>query len=350
MERRQPRLKELSSELGLSITTVSRALAGYSDVSPATRERVREAAARSGYVPNRAGRALKSGQTGFVGLVVPVRDAQFIDAFLGEFVMGLGEALAEAGRDLALTTATRRQDELDVLAHVVNAGQVDGMVVSRTTCDDPRVRFLVDRGVPFVLHGRVLGESRPHVWLDTDGEAAFAEAARRLIALGHRRFGLVTFSDPMTFVHYRRAGLEAALRDAGLALAPEAVAAAPRGDREALAAAIARVLDMPASQRPTAILCMTDTLAIALMEAARERSIAVPADLSVIGFDNLPVSSFARPGLTTFDARIHECGVDVARMLLDVIANGPAAVEPRLVAADFIARDSHGPAPGGRGP
>ncbi|WP_029029159.1 LacI family DNA-binding transcriptional regulator [Salinarimonas rosea] len=344
MERRQPRLKELSRELGLSITTVSRALAGYSDVSATTRERVREAAARSGYVPNRAGRALKSGQTGFVGLVVPVRDAQFIDAFLGEFVMGLGEALAEAGRDLALTTATRRQEEMDVLAHVVNAGQVDGMVVSRATCADPRVGYLLDRGVPFVLHGRVLEETRPHAWLDTDGAAAFGEAARRLVALGHRRFGLLTFSDPMTFAHYRRAGLEAALAEAGLALAPEAMAAAPRADPAALRAAAGRLLDAP--ERPSAILCATDTLAITLMEEAARRSLAIPRDLSVVGFDNLPVSSYASPGLTTFDARIQECGVAVARMLLAVIENGPAAVEPKLVAADFIPRASHGPAPG----
>jgi LacI family transcriptional regulator len=343
MERRQPRLKELSSALGLSITTVSRALAGYSDVSSATRERVREAAAASGYVPNRAGRALKSGQTGFVGLVVPVRDAQFIDAFLGEFVMGLGEALAEAGRDLALTTATRRQEELDVLAHVVNAGQVDGVVVSRTVRDDPRVRFLLDRNVPFVLHGRTLAETRPHPWLDTDGAAAFGEAARRLIETGHRRFGLSTFSDPVTFAHFRRAGLEAALAAAGLSLAPDAVAAAPRADPQALRHAAGRLLDR--DPRPTAILCATDTLAITLMEEAARRGIVIPRDLSVIGFDNLPVSSYASPGLTTFDARIQACGSAVARMLVDAIERGPGAVEPRLVAADFIPRGSHGPAP-----
>lgn len=343
MERRQPRLKELSNALGLSITTVSRALAGYSDVSPATRERVREAAAATGYVPNRAGRALKSGQSGFVGLVVPVRDAQFIDAFLGAFVMGLGEALAESGRDLALTTATRRQEEIDVLAHVVNAGQVDGVVVSRAVRDDARVRFLLDRGVPFVLHGRTLSETRPHPWLDTDGAAAFGEAARRLIALGHRRFGLLTFSDPVTFAHFRRDGLETALAEAGLRLPPERIAAAPRGEPEALRAAAGRLLD--ADPRPTAILCATDTLAITLMEEAAARGIAIPRDLSVIGFDNLPVSSYARPGLTTFDARIQECGSAVARMLVEAIERGPEAVEPQLVAADFIPRGSHGPAP-----
>lgn len=272
-----------------------------------------------------------------------MRDAQFIDAFLGELVMGLGEALAEAGRDLVLTTATRAQEETDVLAHVVNAGQVDGMVISRVTRDDPRVRFLLDRNVPFVLHGRTLTETRPHPWLDTDGAAAFGEAARRLIALGHRRFGLATYSDPVSFAHFRRAGLEAALAEAGLGLPPQAVAAAPRADPAAIREAVRRLLDAP--DRPTAILCVTDTVAITLIDEAARRAIAIPGDLSVVGFDNLPVSSYASPGLTTFDARIQDCGVQVARMLLSTIENGLDAVAPRLVPADFIPRGSHGPAP-----
>lgn len=343
MRQRQPRLKELSHELGLSITTVSRALAGYADVSPATRERVRDAAQRAGYVPNRAGRALVSGQTGFVGLVVPVRDAQFIDAFLGEFVMGLGEALAESGRDLVISTATRGQCEVEVLRHVINAGQVDGVVVGRATLEDPRVRLLIDRKVPFVLHGRSPGETRPHAWLDTDGAGAFLEATRHLIGLGHTRFGLLTYSDPVTFAQDRRSGLEQALAEAGLQLDPACVAAAPRADAAAVREAAARLLAH--TPRPTAILCATDPLAITLIESARARGLAIPGDLSVVGFDNLPVSSYASPALTTFDARVQEMGGAVARMLIRQIEEGPSAIEHRLEAARFVPRASHGPAP-----
>ena len=138
--RRQPRLKELSSELGLSITTVSRALAGYSDVSAATRERVREIAARRGYVPSRAGRMLVSGNSGFVGLVVPLRDSHFIDAFLGEFIVGLSQTFTDSGRDLTIATAARDRREVDVLRHVVNGQQADGVVITRTLTDDDRKR------------------------------------------------------------------------------------------------------------------------------------------------------------------------------------------------------------------
>ncbi|MEM7442020.1 MAG: LacI family DNA-binding transcriptional regulator [Pseudomonadota bacterium] len=341
--RRKLRLKELSSDLGLSITTVSRALAGYSDVSAATRERVREAAERSGYIPSRAGRMLVSGNSGFVGLVVPLRDSHFIDAFLGEFIVGLSQALTEGGRDLAISTATGKRSEVDVLRHVVNGQQVDGVVVNRALMRDARVSYLIDQQIPFVLHGRVPDETRPYVWFDTDGTAAFSEATEMLIDLGHRHFGLLTFSESFTFTHFRRAGLESALKRHGLSLPSEAVASVGRFDEDELARASAALLSL--RPRPTAILCATDALAIKLVEVAGSLSINVPSDLSVIGFDNVPVSAYATPGITTFDQRIQESAVNVANMLVQVIDGDVDAVKPRLVKADFIARGSHGPAP-----
>jgi len=344
--RRQPRLKELSSELGLSITTVSRALAGYSDVSAATRERVREMAARRGYVPSRAGRMLVSGNSGFVGLVVPLRDSHFIDAFLGEFIVGLSEAFTDSGRDLTITTAARDRREVDVLRHLVNGQQADGVVLTRALSADDRVTYLLDQQVPFVLHGRVLGEDRAYVWFDTDGETAFGEAARMLIDLGHRDFGYLTFTEPLTFAHFRRIGLEGALRDHGLNLPDQAVASVSRFDEAEVERAADRLLSL--DPRPTAILCATDGLAIKLLEVAAERSINVPADLSIVGFDNLPVSAYASPGITTFDQSIQDSAIHVAEMLVKLIDEGIDAVEPRLVKADFIARGSHGPAPPAR--
>lgn len=346
--RRQPRLKELSSELGLSITTVSRALAGYSDVSAATRERVRESAERHGYIPSRAGRMLVSGSSGFVGLVVPLRDSQFIDAFLGEFIVGLSQALTESGRDLAITTAAKDRREIDVMRHVVNGQQADGVVVNRTLIDDDRVSYLIDQHVPFVVHGRVPGETRPHIWFDTDGAAAFDQAVRMLIDLGHRQFGLMTFSEPLAFTHFRRQGMIAALDDNGLTLPDDAIASVARFDEDEIGRAAERLLTL--QSRPTAILCATDALAIKLIEVAAELSIDVPGDMSVIGFDNLPVSAYATPGITTFDQRIQDSAINVANMLITLIDEGIGAVQPRLVKADFIARGSHGPVPSARVP
>ena len=347
---RRPRLKELSLELGLSITTVSRALAGYSDVSEATRERVQKLAARSGYTPSRAGRSLVSGKSDFVSLFVPkctpssMLGSTYAGTLLGNFIMLLSEALTKIGRDLTVTSAPRNRYALDILRHVVDGQQIDGMVVANQVfTDDDQVSFMIDQQVPFVLYGRVLGEDRRHIWFDLDGEAAFAEATEMLIALGHQRFGLLTFSEPLTFAHFRRLGMEITLRKHGLQLATDTVVSVEQLDEQALARGCAHLLSL--DPRPTAILCATDALAIRLIEIAAKNSINVPEDLSVIGFDNVPASAYVAPGLTTFDQRIQDSATIQAAMLSRLIDSGIDSVQPRLLKADLVARGSHTYAP-----
>jgi LacI family transcriptional regulator len=342
--RRQTGLRQLASELGVSITTVSRALAGYPDVSAATRALVTARAEERGYVPSKVGRMLVSGRTDFIGMVLPVRGGNLIDAFLGEFVTGLSEGLGAHARDLFIATATTSQPELEVLRHIVDGDRADGIVLNRTEIDDERVRFLARRRFPFVAHGRVLTDMpAPFTWFDTDGEAAFAEAAERLIALGHRSFGLITIADPFTFAHLRRRGLELALAAAGLALRPEHVLSVPMADRRASIAAAEELLAR--NDRPTAILGITDAQALAVLEVAARRSISVPDEISVIGFDDVPVAAYASPPLSTFDQRARESAGIVAEMIIENLAKGPAAVASRLIRPEFAARGSHGPAP-----
>lgn len=341
--RRQTGLKSLASELGVSITTVSRALAGYDDVSAETRARVAAVASQRGYVPSRVGRMLVSGRTDFIGMVLPVRGGQLIDAFLGEFVAGLSGGLATRGRDLSIATATGEQTEIEVLRHIVDGDRADAIVLNRTEFEDPRVEFLIRRRFPFVAHGRVLTGPAPPVWFDTDGEAAFSQAVERLIALGHSRFGLVSIAEPFTFAHVRRRGLERALDLAGLILAPEDVATASMSDRESALAAAHRLLAR--ADRPTAILGITDAQALAVLEVAANLSISVPEELSVVGFDDVPVAAYASPGLSTFDQHARESAGIVAGMVIDLLERGPEAAQSRLIRPQFMSRGSHGPAP-----
>jgi LacI family transcriptional regulator len=344
--RRQTRLKELAAELGLSITTVSRALAGYSDVAAATRERVAAAAVRLGYVPSRVGRMLVSGRTDFVGMVLPVREGRMIDPFIGAFVTGLSEGLAAHGRDLFIGTVPGNRSELEVIKHIVESARADALVLFRTEIEDARVAYLIDRRFPFISHGRALAETRPYLWFDTDGEAAFAEAVRLLLALGHRDFALLTVAEPYSFAALRRRGAEAALAAAGLAMPPGAIVSVPMLDREAALAASRRILDL--SPRPSAVLCVIDALALAFLESAASLSVSIPEEISVIGFDDVPVSPYSRPPLSTFDHRARQSANEVADMIVATLANGVEAMEPRLVQATFVARGSHGPPPHSR--
>lgn len=336
-------LKELATRLDLSITTVSRALAGHEAIALKTRERVAKAAREYGYVPNTAARQLVSGRSGFVGMVLPIRGSKLVDSFLGEFVTGLGEGLVKRDADLILATAAEGQSELTVLRHVVESGRADGVVVTRIAEQDPRLEYLSETGFPFIAHGRLLEAEYPYNWVDTDGAYAFSEAFEMLYSLGHRRFGLVTISEAMTFRHLREDGLAAAIARRGDPAVRLDVATAPRFDRGARIQAVNRLLASP--QRPTAILGLFDELAITVMEEAFRAGLSIPRDLSVIGFDNIVVSAYAPPGLTTFDASIRESAREIAEMLITVIHEKPEEPLTRLVRPSLVARASHGPAP-----
>ncbi len=338
-------LKELAEHLDVSITTVSRALAGSPTIALKTRTRVNEAARRLGYVPNVAGRQLVSGRSGFAGFVLPIRGPNFVDSYVGEFVTGLGEGLVQHGMDLFIATAQSGHSELDVLRHVVESGRSDGIVLPRIGEDDERVRYLLERRVPFVTHGRLMGDHPAHNWLDSDHVTAFGEAFDLLYSLGHRHFGLVSISDRMTFRRLRERGLRDAIARNGDPEVTLNIVAAPRFDKSAMLGEITGLLT--AERRPTAVIGIFDELALTVMEEASRLGLSVPEDLSVIGFDNISASAYAPPGLTTFDADIRASARTIAEMLIAAI-EGKEDTTHRLVRPRLVARGSHGPAPKGR--
>ncbi|WP_309083738.1 substrate-binding domain-containing protein [Chelativorans sp.] len=336
-------LKELARELDLSITTVSRALAGHEAIALRTRERVREAARAHGYVPNVAARQLVSGRSGFVGLVLPIRGPNFMDSYVGEFITGLGEGLVEHGIDLLIATAQPGQSELAVLKHVVESRRADGVVVPRIAERDERLAYLMERGFPFVAHGRLLNDRTSYNWLDTDSVTAFGEAFDLLYGLGHRHFGMVSITDPMTFRHLRERGMREAIARRGDPSVRLDIVAAPRFDRGATVAAINDLLHRP--NRPTAILGIFDELALTVMEEAARAGLSIPRDLSVVGFDNITAAAYAPPGLTTFDAGTRIAAREIGHMLISAIEGPRDAKLTRLIRPKLVARASHGPAP-----
>lgn len=335
-------LKELAGAAEVSIATASRALAGYSDVAAETRERVRQIAREMDYRPNMAGRMLVSGRTGFVGLVLPLRGPDFVDSFLGDFVTGLGEGLVEHGADLFIAAASQGQTELEVLEHIVRAGRADGIVLTRIAEQDPRVRFLIDQRVPFVAHGR-MEAPESFGWLDTDGASAFAAAFDRLYGLGHRRFGLISIAEAMSFRRDRERGLTGAMAAAGDPRVTLEAIRMPRFDTEAHRTAIRQMLARP--DRPTALIALFDELGLIAMQEAYRLGLQVPRDLSVIGFDNVPAAGFATPGLTTFDQATRESARQIAGMLAAQL-RAPSAPPPTVLRQPrLIERGSHGPPP-----
>jgi LacI family transcriptional regulator len=176
--------------------------------------------------------------------------------------------------------------------------------------------------------------------VDGDGEQAFFDATRRLQAMGHRRIVHIAASASLTFSYFRRRGYEAMMTGAGLT--PD-VAEAEFSQEGGFRAALA-VLTRP--ERPTALLCSTDTMAIGAMLAARSLGLAVPGDVSIMGHDNLPASEHTEPPLTTMELPLAETGRTLAEMALARIAGVRAETLTRVMPVQFVMRGSIGPAPG----
>ena len=337
-------IKDISRECGLSVSTVSRALSGEGRLPDATRDKVRQAAARLGYVPNRAAQALVGKRnSGFAGLVLTDPGYGREDSYLGEYISGLGAGLSESGFDLFLAAIPEGQSELSVIQNIVATRRADGLILARTSETDDRVAFLDQAGFPFVTHGRVTDGNLRHDWIDTDGFTAFAEAFDMLYALGHRRFTLLTIEEPMTFRLHRTEGLLHGIAQRADPDVRLRIATSPRYNAERRKQVIHDILTAP--DRPTAVLAMFDGLALAVLQVAEQIGLSVPHDLSVMGFDNIASSALSRPGLTTFDSDTFNAAQISGRMLVARLNNPGADQNTYLVRPRLVARGSHGAAP-----
>lgn len=335
-------LKALATTLDLSVTTVSRALGGYSDVAPVTRARVLEAAANANYVPNSAAKMLVTGRSGFVGFMLPLRESATLDPFLGEYIAGLSTGLSERGRHLFMVTVPDNESELEVLKHVVESGRADAIVLTRIAEQDERVEYLIKRGVPFVTHGRTVSESAEYSWIDTDGFKAFSDTFDWLYELNHRRFGLLSIVESMTFRTHRENGLRHAMKFKNDPDVDLQVCHVPRFDKQEI---ILLVRDLLASaHRPTALLCLTDELALCVLEQAALMGIQVPEQFTVIGFDNIPEAKYASPALTTFDQSTRHAAQQMSSILLDIL-DGNDNTTQTLITPSLMKRDTHAVAP-----
>lgn len=305
-------LKSLAETLGLSKTTVSRALDGYEDVAEATRRRVQAAAEAAGYRPNALARRLSRGASETVAVVVPATSGRRYEPLFVELAAAIGAQLADDNLDLMLLTPRPGEPEVAVYERLWRARRADGVVVVRTLVHDERVAFLQQVGLPFVCFGRTEA-TQPYAFVDGDGEAAFAQATRRLITLGHRRLAFLAGPERITAMHIRRAGFLAAAREAGVAHR-----VATGGFDEAAGEAMAAA-ELATPDPPTALVCATDRLALGAMGAVRAAGLEPGRDIAVIGHDNLPFSAYTDPPLATMEVPLEAAGAAVATMLVRLI-------------------------------
>lgn len=337
-------LKQLSELLGLSQTTVSRALNGYPEVNEATRERVLQAVRETGYRPNKAAQRLATGKAGSLGLVMPTAPGHQSDVHFGEFLAGLGEEAVRHDFHFVIMPSDP-DDEVAALRRLAISGNVDALFVAYMRGNDPRLAMLKSLSVPFVVHGRSFGSEPDYPYLDIDNEAAFYDAAKLLLQLGHRRFALMNGPSPLDFAIRRKNGLQSALAERGLELGEDCVSHSLMTDEQGLVA-MEQFLQVP--ERPTAILCSSTVLALGAIRAINQAGLKLGEDISLIAHDDvLPLlkpENFSVP-LTTTRSSLRAAGARIAQRLIGTVKQSGDFPEQELWKAELIVRASTGPAP-----
>jgi LacI family transcriptional regulator len=338
-------LRELSERLNLSQTTVSRALNGYPEVNEATRKRVAEAAALFNYRPNVRARTLATGRAMSIGHIIPFSNQnEMVNVVFSDFIAGAGEVYANHGYSMTLSLV-RDEDELTAYRGVAEKGAVDGIIVHSPTRDDPRIAYLADLDIPFLVHGRASDVTVPYAWLDVNNARAIETATRHLLDLGHRRIGLINGQEKMDFALRRRTGYLTALAAAGIdedrALMKSGEMSEPYGYDSALA-----LLDLPSP--PTGFVTSSIVPALGIRRAVEERGLRMGRDISIVCFDDaisyMP-NGGETPVFTAVRSSVRDAGKRCAELLIERINAPQNPLRNELWEAEMIVGSSTGPCP-----
>ena len=336
-------LKELADTLGLSQTTVSRAMNGYPEVAEATRQRVLEAARRHGYRPNTRAKALATGRAMAIGHVIPMSDKnEMVNPIFADFIAGASETYTRNGYDIVLSVAGD-DEEGQIYRDMAAKHIVDGVILHSPKVNDPRIALLHDVGLPFVVHGRASEINAAYSWVDVNNLRAFRRATEFLADLGHRRIALVNGRETMDFAVRRRAGYLAGLAARGI---PEDPALMLSDDMtEAYGYRAMRSL-LGISRPPTAFLAASPITACGMGRAAVEAGRRLGRDVSVITYDD-DLAYFRNGGdeliFSALRCSVRDMGRRAAEMLVDLIA-GQAPQAQDLLEAELVIGGSTGPA------
>jgi LacI family transcriptional regulator len=332
-------LKDLAARLGLSITTVSRALAGYGDVAEATRQRVLRAAEEMGYVPDVTARRLQKGRTDTLGFVIPTHGPRFSDPFFSELLSGIGNEAAQQNFDLLVSTRSPDTPEEETsYRRMVEGRLVDGLLVVRTRVKDRRIAYLSGIGFPFVAFGRS-DLDVDYAYVDENGCRGTEMVTQHLMELGHRRLAFISAPEGLMFCHSRRAGLDAALQRNDLSLPPEYIVVGDLTQQGGFAA-MNELLDL--SPPPTAVVACNDLMALGAISAAQKRGLSVGRDMAITGFDDIPPAEHSHPSLTTVRQPIYDIGRRICDMLIRLVRGEELHERHVLLQPALIIRESSG--------
>jgi len=329
-------LKDIAKKTGKSITTVSRALNDYGDVSAETKALVLRVADELGYTPNTWAQRLQKQRTDTIGLIIPTFGPRFSDPYFSEILAGIGNRAARFGYDILVSTHAPGEEELVAYRAAIHGRRVDGFILVRTRRQDARVECLQEANFPFVAFGRVEGEP-DFPFVDEDGSYGMGLVVEHLVSLGHKRIACIAPPPELMFAHYRLQGFKEGVTEAGLSVDDALIYVGDLTQRGGYEQAD-KLLSLPSP--PTAIVCCNDLMAFGAMSAAQDRGMVVGKNVAITGFDNIPMAEHSHPPLTTIHQPIYQIGGMVCEMVIKLIRGEPLDERRVLLKPELIVRQS----------
>ncbi len=330
------RMKDIARDLGLSVITVSKALSDRPDISAKTRARVLQRCKELNYRPNLSARALVTGRTNMMGLVIP----DLAHTFFSELARGMSGVLRRAGFTLFISSSEQHPElERQVIDQMI-ARRVDALLIASTQFTPQTFQQVKKEGIPHILLDRRFEGFVSH-FVGVDDENLGYIATRHLIEIGCRRIAHISAAR-LSPLAGRFEGYKRALAEHGLALGPEYVASTGHVDETGEAAGYAAAKELlRLAPLPDAIFCYNDPVAIGAMQAILDAGLRIPADIALLGCGNIHFDDYLRVPLSSVDQQSTAIGIRAARLAIDLV-NSDWAVRPKTILLEpkLILRDS----------
>lgn len=336
-----PVMADVAKLAGVAISTVSRALANPDRVNVETRTKINAAAAKLGYTPNAMARNLRVGNSNTVLIILPGPLHYGVSQIIPRVLHSINTALTERGYNLMIANLVRDAASEGRILDLAFGGSVCGCIILSSYLPKDRNRSLADASLPIVsMLLDISGLSYPSVV--TNDREVMREATDSLLALGHRRFFFLSGPEGNYHDVERFGGVLEALKKAGIS-EDAVVKSTPSESFQAGLQAGERAADefMRLSEKPTAVLSVSDDMAIAFMSRVQDFGLRVPDDLSVLSFDGSPVCTYFKPPLSTIEQPVERMGAAAVELLLGIIQqNAPPPSGPVVIPSKLVIRAS----------
>ncbi|MGD6831818.1 LacI family DNA-binding transcriptional regulator [Sutcliffiella halmapala] len=329
-------IKDIAKVAGVSVTTVSRALNGYSDVSNKTRQRIMDVAKELNYSPNTVARSLVMKKSKTIGLLVSNLNREGVkDNFTFEILCGINQASADSEYDLVLFSTTSTKQTEKTYTQLCRERRVDGVIIQGIRTDDPYLEEVVQSDIPCVLIDIPM-ESNTVGYVTTDNVAGARNAVKHLIDKGHRNIGMINGHSQADVSIRRLQGYKQALQEHGLEIRKDWVRT---GDYIESKAEEVTLELLKEHTEITALFCASDLMALGAIKASKRLGKRVPEDLAVIGYDDILLASYASPTLSTMRQDKFRLGWEAALLLIGML-EGQTNQHAKIIETELIIRES----------